>query len=64
MPIYEFECGHCGEKFELLLGVRHDPKEIRCPKCRATKARRLMSTFSSAGGSHVPSCGCASGGST
>lgn len=64
MPIYEFECGQCGEKFDLLLGIRHDPKEIRCPKCGANQARRLMSTFSAAGGSQAPGSGCSSTGST
>jgi len=63
MPIYEFECDQCGEKFELLLGLRHDPKDVRCPKCRSQGARRLMSGFSSAGGSSTGS-GCSSTGST
>ncbi len=63
MPIYEFECEKCGEKFDLLLGLHYDPKEIRCPKCQSSKARRLLSGFSSAGARSTGS-GCSSTGST
>jgi putative FmdB family regulatory protein len=40
MPIYEYECGHCGHKFELKQGF-HDKPQAACPKCRK-KAKRVF----------------------
>ena len=33
MPIYEYECISCGEKFELRRGITDSDSEIKCPKC-------------------------------
>ena len=49
MPLYEYECPSCGEKFELLVGIHDNQKELRCPKCQAPGPRKLMSGFSSCG---------------
>lgn len=43
MPVYEYRCGKCDEKFELL--VRDGRTKISCPKCRAKKVRKLFSVF-------------------
>jgi putative FmdB family regulatory protein len=40
VPIYDFECQACGERFEAL--VRHD-EAAACPACRTPGARRLFS---------------------
>jgi putative FmdB family regulatory protein len=43
MPIYEFECGACGERFEDLVAAG---TEIAvCPACGAPGAPRRLSTF-------------------
>jgi putative FmdB family regulatory protein len=43
MPIYEYECIECGNRFEIL--QRFDEKPlIRCKRCKGQKIRRLMST--------------------
>lgn len=56
MPIYEYECPACGEKFELRRGITENDNEIKCPRCGAEKPRRVLSTFSttSSGGSCAP----------
>jgi putative FmdB family regulatory protein len=56
MPIYEYECRSCGEKFELRRGITESDSEIKCPKCEATNPRRVFSVFStgSSGGSCAP----------
>ena len=41
MPIYEFECGECGTRFEEL--VPGEAAEVACPSCGSPRARRLMS---------------------
>jgi putative FmdB family regulatory protein len=43
MPIYEFECGACGERFEELVAA--GTGTARCPACRADGAERRLSGF-------------------
>jgi putative FmdB family regulatory protein len=46
MPIYEFECEGCGERFEELVAA--GATDVSCPRCGATGARRLLSNVSPA----------------
>jgi putative FmdB family regulatory protein len=59
MPIYEYECRSCKERFELLQKMNEDNSRIRCPRCNADRPQRVLSTFSSgsAGSSSVCSTG-------
>jgi putative FmdB family regulatory protein len=41
MPIYEFECGECGDQFERLQKLS-DPDPSVCPKCGATRVKRCL----------------------
>ncbi len=47
MPIYEFECEECGNRFEEL--VPGEAAEVACPSCGSTRVRRLMSAVSPPG---------------
>jgi putative FmdB family regulatory protein len=67
MPIYEFDCRPCKERFEILIGMSRI-EEAKCPKCGSDKVKRVMSMFSSktsGGGSHDHGsggcAGCAAG---
>ncbi|MCD6250641.1 MAG: zinc ribbon domain-containing protein [candidate division Zixibacteria bacterium] len=68
MPIFEYECKNCGNRFEELVDSTN--AEIRCPKCKSPETDKLLSIFSSSGGSggsSTPSYsrpGCGSGGFT
>lgn len=44
MPVYEFECEECGERFEELTAV--DAQGVPCPACGAGRTRRLLSPVS------------------
>ena len=57
MPIYEYECQICGEKFEMFRSISGSDKEIKCPKCGAENPRRVFSTFATgaSGGACAPS---------
>jgi putative FmdB family regulatory protein len=50
MPIYEFACGACGERFEELVGppAGKAEAELRCPSCGGERLQRLFA------GSHAP----------
>jgi len=41
VPIYEYECKSCGDRFEILL-LQGDP-EPTCSSCGADEVRKLMS---------------------
>jgi putative FmdB family regulatory protein len=43
MPIYEYECEACGNRFELIQKFS-DPLVEICPKCGARKVRKLLSS--------------------
>ena len=45
MPIYEFQCRECGEKFERLCKISDKENEITCPKCGKKAAERQLSRF-------------------
>jgi putative FmdB family regulatory protein len=47
MPLYEYRCENCGEEFEVVQPVSFRAEDTVCPRCRAAKATRLMSSFAS-----------------
>ena len=54
MPIYEYVCERCGNRFELYRGFWQPDDEIECPSCGQTSPERQFSSFSASNGS---SCG-------
>lgn len=55
MPIYEYKCKKCGNKFELRLGFNHDKKSIKCPGCNSQDPERIFSPFMTGASSRGPS---------
>jgi putative FmdB family regulatory protein len=43
MPIYEYECADCGERFEVWFRSASEAKEVRCEACRGARVARRMS---------------------
>ena len=43
MPIYEYKCEHCGERFEVLQKLRDDPL-AQCILCAEGPVKKLIST--------------------
>ncbi len=43
MPLFEYRCEECGEKFTLLVGVTADKPKLKCPKCGGRKVTKLIS---------------------
>jgi putative FmdB family regulatory protein len=61
MPIYEYICEECNERFEKI--VINKRQEISCPKCSSKKAIIQLSVFATAGsGGPSSSSGGFSGG--
>lgn len=42
MPIYEYECGHCGERLTRLQKTT-DRLLTKCPACKTKRLRKLLS---------------------
>jgi putative FmdB family regulatory protein len=44
MPIYEYQCQACDERFDKLLrSMSQAPAEVTCPACGSIDVRRLIS---------------------
>ena len=43
MPIYEYQCRKCANRFEAIVRVTDDPPV--CPACQSTDIERLVSLF-------------------
>ena len=65
MPIYEYVCQDCGERYEKLVRSGTDKVELICPRCGSRQARKALSLFGLRGGpaspqgasAPAPSCG-------
>ena len=58
MPIYEYVCMKCDEKFALLQSLYPPEQNTECPKCSSTDVKKMLSSFSCASSE---SSGAASG---
>ena len=46
MPLYEYTCRKCGEKFSEVLTIKeHGTKKVRCPKCESEEVQRIIEPF-------------------
>ena len=66
MPIYEYICQDCGEKYEKFLRSSTAKVKLICPKCGSEHGEKVFSVFGSVGsksgslgtvGSSAPACG-------
>ncbi len=61
MPLRDFECQRCRERFEALIRHPEEEAELECPKCRARKVRRLLSAPAAVGKSGGGGASCGGG---
>jgi putative FmdB family regulatory protein len=64
MPIYEYRCQDCGNKFEKLLRRSSEADGLECPSCGQKRLQQEFSTFAAHSGTAKPANGpmCPSGG--
>lgn len=58
MPIYEYECQSCGNRFESLRGFTDSESKVKCPNCGTQNSKRVISSFFGGGG-NAGGGGCA-----
>ncbi|NLO06410.1 MAG: zinc ribbon domain-containing protein [candidate division WS1 bacterium] len=51
MPIYEYECGSCNGRFDVLVSRSKADKAPKCELCGAKNTKRVMSGFFGRAGS-------------
>jgi putative FmdB family regulatory protein len=66
MPIYEYVCNDCGERYERI--ILHKNQAVACPKCASAKHTLQLSVFAAPANGRKPSaerstpsagtCGC------
>ncbi|MGQ9813649.1 MAG: FmdB family zinc ribbon protein [Candidatus Roseilinea sp.] len=71
MPIFEFECNRCGERFENLVRSGNTAVTVECPACHSHNTKKKISSFAhnrggaSTGDFSAPasgrSCSCSGG---
>jgi len=63
MPVYEYACKECDQKFEKLVKSMSSNAPVECPKCGSKKTVRALSVFAvgaegqSRSSSSAPMCG-------
>jgi len=51
MPIYEFDCQDCGDRFEALVISFKKIEGVTCPECKSHNVKKKISTFAVKGAS-------------
>jgi putative FmdB family regulatory protein len=63
MPIYEYACLDCGERFEMIRAMKDADAPLTCRKCESQHTARLLSLFNASSSRRVvagSNGGCAS----
>jgi len=63
MPLYEYQCGKCGQQFESYRRLSEVKEEETCPACGARATKMGISIFSSAKTGGAPGGSSCGGGS-
>ena len=50
MPLYEYRCRGCTERFEVLQRLGASGEDVLCPRCGEERPERLLSSFAAGGG--------------
>jgi len=64
MPIYEYNCKKCGDKFEKLLKISEGDKKVECPGCGSSDVKKIFSVFGFSGDKGAGGSGCSTCSST
>ena len=62
MPLYEYQCSGCDERFEALQRIGDDGKDLTCPACGKRKPNKVFSSFAAGSAAHGAPQGAAPAG--
>ncbi len=46
MPVFEYRCADCNNKFEVFHKSTNHQDEVVCPSCNSSNNKKLLSSFS------------------
>lgn len=47
MPVYEYVCKDCKQRFEAILTIKeHESKQVSCPRCNSRNIEQDVAEFS------------------
>lgn len=55
MPLYEYACLECNERYEDLRSASRADAVVPCTSCGSTRVKRLLSVFATVGGATASS---------
>ncbi|PID76331.1 MAG: hypothetical protein CSB24_07245 [Deltaproteobacteria bacterium] len=58
MPIYEYKCQDCNQRFEEITSSAKNDQPVRCKSCNSVNTRRVISAAGYRVGSKASSSGC------
>jgi putative FmdB family regulatory protein len=61
VPIYEYKCKNCGEKFDVFVLSQNDTA-ILCEKCGSENTERMFSSFAAGAGNSPSTHSCGGSG--
>ena len=61
MPIYEFQCGRCGHRFESYRSLSDGGKKEACPACGGSAQKLRISLFRASGSNPSGKSSCGGG---
>lgn len=58
MPIFEYQCSECNNKYDIFHKSQSSSEKIECPSCGSDKSKKLFSAFAASvnTSSSMPSC--------
>lgn len=62
MPLYEYRCSSCGNRFEVLRRMGQGSEGLACPECGQERVDKEFSTFAGATAGGGSAGGCAPSG--
>lgn len=62
MPVYEYCCAECGDRFEKLASMARREASVVCPACGGLSDRLISVSALLGGGSPIAAGGCCGGG--
>ena len=46
MPVYEYECRGCGQRFTEMMSIDdHEKRKLQCPRCKSQSTEALVESY-------------------